>query len=40
VNEATVTLGRQEWTVPPRLKFGEHELVPLRAGEKLPWKLL
>jgi dihydroorotase len=40
VNEATVTLGRQEWTVPPRLKFGDHELVPLRAGEKLPWKLL
>jgi dihydroorotase len=40
LNEGSVTLARQEWTVPQRLKFGEHELVPLRAGEKLPWKLL
>jgi len=40
VNEHTVTLARQEWTVPQRLKFGDHELIPLRAGEKLPWKLL
>jgi len=40
VNEDQVTLARQEWTVPPRLKFGAAELVPLRAGEKLPWKLL
>ncbi len=39
-NTGTVTLARQEWTVPQRLKFGDHELVPLRAGEKLPWKLL
>jgi dihydroorotase len=40
VNEDTVTLARQEWTVPQRLKFGESELVPLRAGEALPWKLV
>ena len=40
VNTQTVTLARQEWTVPQRLKFGDQELVPLRAGEKLPWKLL
>jgi dihydroorotase len=40
VNQDTVTLARQEWTVPQRLRFGEHELVPLRAGETLPWKLL
>jgi dihydroorotase len=39
-NAATVTLARQEWTVPQRLKFGGQDLVPLRAGEKLPWKLL
>ena len=39
-NTDTVTLARREWTVPQRLKFGEQELVPLRAGEKLPWKLL
>ena len=39
-NTGTVTLARQEWTVPQRLKFGDQELVPLRAGEKLPWKLV
>ena len=39
-NQDSVTLARREWTVPQRLRFGEHELVPLRAGEKLPWKLL
>jgi dihydroorotase len=39
-NTETVTLARQEWTVPQRLKFGDQELVPLRAGEKMPWKLL
>ncbi len=39
-NEGSVTLVREEWTVPARLKFGDQELVPLRAGEKLPWKLL
>src|ERR687895_799142 len=39
-NPESVTLVREDWTVPQRLKFGGHELVPLRAGEKLPWKLL
>jgi len=39
VNQETVTLAREEWTVPQRLEFGGEELVPLRAGEKLPWKL-
>jgi dihydroorotase len=40
VNEDTVTLVREDWIVPQRLKFGDAELVPLRAGETLPWKLL
>jgi dihydroorotase len=40
VNQETVTLARQEWTVPQRLQLGGEELVPLRAGEKLPWKLV
>ncbi len=39
-NEGSVALVREEWTIPARLKFGDQELVPLRAGEKLPWKLL
>ena len=38
-NEGTVTLARKDWTVPQRLKFGDADLVPLRAGETLPWKL-
>ncbi len=40
VNQGTVTLVREEWTVPERLAFGDGELVPLRAGETIPWKLL
>ena len=40
LNQESVTLSREEWAVPQRLKFGDHELVPLRAGEKLPWKLV
>ena len=40
LNQESVTLTREEWAVPQRLKFGDHELVPLRAGEKLPWKLV
>jgi dihydroorotase len=39
VSEATVTLVREEWQVPARLPFGDDELVPLRAGEGIPWKL-
>ncbi len=35
----TITLLRQAWTVPQTLRFGGEELVPLRAGETLPWKL-
>ncbi len=40
LNRDTVTLAREEWRVPERLKFGSEELVPLRAGETIPWKLL
>ena len=39
VNEGTITLVREDWTVPQRLGFGDDELVPLRAGETIPWKL-
>ena len=39
LNEAKVTLLREEWRVPERLRFGKDELVPLRAGETIPWKL-
>lgn len=39
VNEGTVTLVREAWDVPARLAYGAGELVPLRAGERLPWRL-
>jgi dihydroorotase len=38
-NADTVTLVREEWTVPKTLRFGTEDLVPLRAGETIPWKL-
>jgi dihydroorotase len=30
---------REDWTVPRTLRFGKDELVPLRAGETIAWKL-
>jgi dihydroorotase len=38
-NTDTISLVREEWTVPKTLRFGKEELVPLRAGETVPWKL-
>jgi dihydroorotase len=38
-NEQTVTLERRGWQVPESLAFGADRLVPLRAGETLPWTL-
>ncbi|MFA6901825.1 MAG: dihydroorotase [Gallionellaceae bacterium] len=38
-NTSSVTLRREEWKVPATLGFGEHQLVPLRAGEMIKWKL-
>ncbi|WP_434458214.1 dihydroorotase [Stutzerimonas urumqiensis] len=38
-NTGTVTLVREDWTVPAQLPFGDHALVPLRAGETLRWRL-
>ncbi|AOY00993.1 dihydroorotase [Jeongeupia sp. USM3] len=38
-NTGTVTLVRESWTVPAAYPFGEHDVVPLRAGETLGWRL-
>ena len=38
-NHETVTLAREAWTIPPDYAFGSERIVPLRAGEKLRWKL-
>ena len=38
-NEEQVTLVRESWEVPAHYPFGSEELVPLRAGERIPWRL-
>lgn len=38
-NTDKITLRKEYWQVPDSLKFGEHRLVPLRAGENMNWKI-
>ena len=38
-NEGGVTLVREEWTVPRAYAFGEAEVVPLRAGKTVRWRV-
>ena len=38
-NSGTITLRREEWTVPESYAFGEAQLKPLRGGETLNWKM-
>jgi dihydroorotase len=38
-NTETINLRKEEWQVPATVGFGEHRLVPLRAGEMMKWKL-
>ncbi|WCE08990.1 dihydroorotase [Pseudomonas sp. JBR1] len=38
-NTETVTLVREDWQAPASLPFGDHEVIPLRAGETLRWRL-
>ncbi len=38
-NEGRITLVRQSWEVPRSYAFGAEELVPLRAGESIGWRL-
>jgi len=39
-NRDTITLRRQEWEAPRQLLFGKETLTPLRAGEKITWKVV
>jgi dihydroorotase len=38
-NEGTVTLTKESWDVPASYRFGSDELVPLRAGERMLWRV-
>ena len=38
-NQALVTLQRHPWKLPDVLLFNDSEIVPLKAGETIPWRL-
>jgi dihydroorotase len=38
-NTERISLAREAWQVPQQLRFGGDELVPLRAGQSIPWRL-
>ena len=38
-NAGKVTLSRESWTVPETLPFGDTTVVPMRAGQRIAWRL-
>jgi dihydroorotase len=38
-NAGTITLRREQWTLPATLPLGDLEVVPLNAGETINWKM-
>ena len=38
-NQDKITLVKKTWTPPASYPFGGHQIVPLRAGEKIHWTL-
>lgn len=38
-NQGTLTIKREEWTIPTEVPFGEGELIPFWAGKSLSWKV-
>jgi dihydroorotase len=39
-NADTLTLEKQDWSVPARIPLGDEELTPLRAGEPVHWQVV
>ena len=39
-NPDRITLAKEPWTVPAELPFGDKTLVPMRAGQSMPWRLV
>ena len=39
-NPDRITLAKEPWTVPGELPFGDKTLVPMRAGQSVPWRLV
>ncbi len=38
-NQDTVTLVQEEWQLPESIPFGDDQVIPLKAGETLRWRL-
>lgn len=38
-NKKKITLRREPWVLEKEMHFGEHHIIPLKAGETLHWKL-
>jgi dihydroorotase len=38
-NSGTVTLVKQDWTIPDNYSFGSSVVVPMWAGETLSWQV-
>lgn len=38
-NRDSIVLEKREWTPPAELAFGDQRLVPMRAGQSIPWRL-
>ena len=38
-NQDTITLVREDWSMPERLPLADGDIVPLRAGEPMRWRL-
>tara|TARA_R110002095_G_scaffold156717_1_gene136108 strand:- start:187 stop:612 length:426 start_codon:yes stop_codon:yes gene_type:complete len=38
-NDDTITLIESPWQVPPSLRFGSDDLVPIRGGETIHWQV-
>jgi dihydroorotase len=39
-NDGTITLVKESWEVPAAYRFGSDEVVPLRAGERMHWRIV
>ncbi|MEM7354906.1 MAG: dihydroorotase [Acidobacteriota bacterium] len=39
-NDGQITLERAEWEVPASYPFGQGEVIPMRAGETVQWRLV
>ena len=39
-NEGSITLVRENWTIPNTVPMGDDRLVPLNAGEDIGWKIV